>query len=113
MLHVELHQMVSAIKNCWEEIDDASHSGAPTLVTDERHMERVKSDLDCTSSISCMAIVREVGISPASVYCILTNCLGNKNFVQSGFHMRSAMTEELCVFLPLPVCSIGKMKAVC
>jgi hypothetical protein len=29
-------------------------------------------------SISCTAIAAEVGISPASVYCILTNSLGKR-----------------------------------
>jgi hypothetical protein len=37
---------VNAIKNGREETDDASHSSAPTSVTDECHMEQVKSVLE-------------------------------------------------------------------
>jgi len=36
-------------------------------------MEKVKSVLERTRSISCTAVAKEVGISPASVYRILTN----------------------------------------
>jgi hypothetical protein len=36
----------------------------------------VKSVLEHTHSISCTAVATEVGISPASVYSILTNSLG-------------------------------------
>jgi len=39
-------QWENAFKNGWEETDDASHSGAPTSVTDERRMEQVKSVLE-------------------------------------------------------------------
>ena len=48
---------------------DASHSGGPTSVMDECHMEQVESVLEHTHIISCMAVATEVGISPASVYC--------------------------------------------
>jgi len=66
---------VNAIENGPEEID-APCSGAPTLATDERHMEQVKSVLECTCSILCMEIATEVRISPAGVWCILTSSLG-------------------------------------
>jgi hypothetical protein len=46
--------------------------------TDERHMKQVKSVLEGTRRISCTAIATEVRISPASVYCILTNRLGKR-----------------------------------
>jgi len=40
---------VNAIKNGWEETDDAPCSGAPTSGMDESHMEQGKSDLNiCT-----------------------------------------------------------------
>jgi hypothetical protein len=48
----------------------------PTSATDECHMEQVKSVLECMCSILCTAVATEVRISPASVYCILTNSLG-------------------------------------
>jgi hypothetical protein len=38
-------------------------------------MEQVKSVLEHTRSISRTVTASEVGISPASVYSILTNCL--------------------------------------
>jgi hypothetical protein len=41
-------------------------------------MEQVKPVLECTQSISCMAIATEVRISRASVYHILTNSLGKR-----------------------------------
>jgi len=63
-------------KNGWEETDDVSCSGAPTSTTDERHMEQVKSVLECMCSISCTAVATEVRVSPASLDRILTNSLG-------------------------------------
>jgi len=69
---------VKAIKNGREETGDAPHSGSPT---DECHMEQVKSVLEHTHSISCMATITEVGISP-NVYHILNNSLGKQKFVQ-------------------------------
>jgi len=61
---------VNATKNGREKTDDASRSGASTSAMDERHVEQVKSVLECTYSISCTAIATEVRISPASVYLI-------------------------------------------
>jgi hypothetical protein len=37
---------------------------------------------------------------------------GKENFVQSGFHTCSTITEEPCVFSPPPICSIGEMEAM-
>jgi hypothetical protein len=87
---------VKAIKNGQEETSDAPHGGAPTSARDERHMEQVKSVLEHTHSISCMATVTRNGISPASVYHILTNSLGKQKFCASGFHTCSTMTSHLC-----------------
>jgi len=68
---------VNAIKSGREDTtDDAPRSAAPTSATDERHMGKVKSVLERTRSISCTAVAKEVGISPASVYRILTNSSG-------------------------------------
>jgi hypothetical protein len=67
---------MNAAKNCQEKTDDAPHSGAPTAVTDECHMEQLESVLEHMRSISCMTIATEVRISPASVYGILTTSLG-------------------------------------
>jgi hypothetical protein len=69
----------NVIKNAPEETDYAPRSGAPTCTsaTDERRMEKVKFVLERTCSISCKAIVT-VGISPASVYRILTNSWGKR-----------------------------------
>jgi len=39
-------------------------------------MEEVKYVLEHMCFISCVAFATEVGISPASVYCILANSLG-------------------------------------
>jgi transposase len=69
---------VNFIKNVWEQTDDASRSGAPTTATNELHVNQVKFVLEGTRSISCTAIATEVGISPASVYRILTNSLGKR-----------------------------------
>jgi hypothetical protein len=67
-----------AIKNDREERDNNPRSAAPTMATDERHVKRVKCVLEGTRSTSCTAIATEVRISPASVYCILTNSLGKQ-----------------------------------
>jgi hypothetical protein len=67
---------MNATKNGQEKTDVAPHSGAPTRVTDECHMEQVEYVLEHTCSISCMTIATEVRISPASVYGILTTYLG-------------------------------------
>ena len=64
---------MNATKNGREKTDDASRSGASTSAMDEHHVEQVKSVLECTYSISCIAIAAEV--SPASVYLILINSL--------------------------------------
>jgi len=58
------------------ETDYAPRGGAPTLATDERHMEKVKSVLERTRSISCTAVAKVVEIYPANVYGILTNSSG-------------------------------------
>jgi hypothetical protein len=97
-------------KNGQEEKGDASHGGAPTLATDEHHVEQVKSVLERTHSISCMATAINIGISPASVYHIVTKSLKKQKLVQSQFHTSSTMTKQPCVFLPQPICSIGDMK---
>jgi len=46
LLHMQLPVCVSTIRNGREEIDDAPCSGASTLVTDECHMEQMKSVLE-------------------------------------------------------------------
>ena len=66
--HESVCRWVNSIKNGREETDNAPHSGSPTLVTDEFHMEQVKSVHEHMHSISCKAIAIEDGISPASVY---------------------------------------------
>jgi hypothetical protein len=66
------------IKNGWAETDNAHHCAAPTPAMDEHHVEQVKSVLEYKSDISCMATATEVRISPASVYCNLTNILGKQ-----------------------------------
>jgi hypothetical protein len=69
---------VNSIKNGLEETDDAPHSGTPTSVTDEFHMEQVESVHERMRCISCTGIATEDGISPASVYLIITNSLGKQ-----------------------------------
>jgi transposase len=71
-----------AIKNGREETRDAPHGKAPTSARDKRHVEQVKSVLEHTHSISCTATVTEIGITPASVYHILTNSSEKQKFVQ-------------------------------
>jgi len=73
---------MKATKNGQEGTSDAPHCGAPTSARDERHMEQGKSVLEHTQSISCAETVTEIGISPASVYHILTNSFGKPKFVQ-------------------------------
>lgn len=75
---MQLSVCVSTIRNCWEEIDDAPCSGASTSVMDECHVEQMKSVLECTHSISCIAITTDVRISPAVVYCNFPNSLGKQ-----------------------------------
>lgn len=53
---------MNAIKYDWEEMDDAPHSGFPTLVTDECHIEQVES-VQHMHSISCTAVAAKVGVS--------------------------------------------------
>jgi len=67
---------MNSFKNGGKETDSAPCSGAPTSATDECHMEQVKSVREHACSISCLAIVKEVSISPASVCHIFTNSLG-------------------------------------
>jgi hypothetical protein len=69
---------MNSIKNGQEETDDAPHSGTSTSVTDEFHMEQVKSVHEHMHSISCIGISIGDGISPASVYLILTYSLGKR-----------------------------------
>jgi len=51
-------------------------NGASTPAMDEHHIVQMKSVLEYTPSTSCTAIAAEVGISPASVYCIFTKSSG-------------------------------------
>jgi hypothetical protein len=85
---------VNVIKNGQKESNYVPDSGTPTLAMDECHMEQVKSVFALMHSISCMPIAAEVRISPAGVYHIFTNSLGNKRFVQSGLHMWSKMKKS-------------------
>ena len=55
-----------------------ARSAALTSATDKCHMEQMKSVSECTHSISRVATAKEVGISPADVYHILTNSLGKQ-----------------------------------
>jgi transposase len=55
-----VHQWVNAIKNGQEETDNAPLIGAPSSATDERNMEKVKSVLEHTRSITCMTFATEV-----------------------------------------------------
>ena len=73
--HETVCRWVNDIKNGWAEKEYVLHCAAPTSVMDEQ-VEQVKSVLEYTCNISCKAIATEVRISPASVYCILTNSLG-------------------------------------
>jgi hypothetical protein len=60
--------------------DDACNSGAPIMTTYEGHVEKVKSVLECTHSISPMAIPTEFRIYPACVYQALTNSMVERKF---------------------------------
>jgi hypothetical protein len=80
-----------------------------TFVTDERHLEQVKSVLDRISSVSFTAVATEVAISPTSVYCILTKSLGKQKVSIKWIPLCSTTTTEPCVFfLPPPICSLEK-----
>jgi len=46
---------VNAIKNGWEEKDNAPHGTVPTSRIDEGHKEQVKSFLEHMHGISCTA----------------------------------------------------------
>ena len=67
---------MNTIKNGWEETDIAPHSGTPTSVTDEFHMEQVEPVLERTCSASYMGIAKQDATPPASIYITLTNSLG-------------------------------------
>jgi hypothetical protein len=69
---------VNAIKNGWEEKDNAPRGTVPTSGIDEGHKEQVKSFLEHMHSISCMAAAKQVRISAASFYSILTISLGKR-----------------------------------
>ena len=47
LLHMQLPMCVSTIRNGREEKDEAPCSGASTSLTDECHMEQMKSVLEC------------------------------------------------------------------
>jgi hypothetical protein len=80
---------------------------------DERHVKQVKSVLEDTHSISCTEIATEVGISPASVYCILTISLGKRKVCAKWISHVLNNDQRACVFLsPTPICSVGEMKAM-
>jgi hypothetical protein len=104
---------VNAIKNGQEETDDAPLIGAPTSATDERNMEQVKSVLEHTHSIMCMAIATEVRIFPANVYHILTNSLGKQN-VYAKWIPQVLFDDQrtMCVLLATTHLQHGEMKAV-
>jgi len=94
--------------NAPEETDYAPRSGAPTSATDERHMEKVKFVLERTCSISCKAIVTEVGISPASVYRILTNSWGKRKVCAQWItHVLNHDQRAMRVLLATTICSVG------
>jgi hypothetical protein len=105
-----VRRWINSIKNGWEQTDDAPLSGAST---DERHVKQVKSVLERTRSSSCTAIATEVGISPASVYHILTNGLGKRKVcAQWILLVLNDDQRAMRVLLVTPTCSIGEMKAM-
>jgi hypothetical protein len=76
--YISFRRWTNVFKNGREETNYAPRSGAPTSTTEERHMKNAKSVLESTHIITSTAIVTEDGISPASVYCILTNSSGKR-----------------------------------
>jgi hypothetical protein len=59
-----------------------------------------ESVLEGTHSISCTAIATEVGILPASVYCILTNSLGKRKVCAKWIpHVLNDDPRAMCVLL--------------
>jgi uracil DNA glycosylase len=70
------------------------------MVTDEHHVKQVKYVLKGTCSTSCTAIATEVGISPASVYSILTNSLGKRKICAKWIpHVLNDDQRAMCVLL--------------
>jgi hypothetical protein len=93
--------------------NDATHSGAPTSVMDECHMEQVKSVFEHMHNVSCMAIAAEVRISLAGVYHIFTNSLGKEKVCAKWIaHVVNNEKEPCVYFFPPPICSFAEMKAV-
>jgi len=76
-------------------------------------MEQLKSVLEHTHSIICMAIAMEVRISPANVYHILTNSLG-KQKVYAKWILQVLYDDQrtMCVVLATVHLQHGEMKAV-
>ena len=80
-------------------------------MTDECHMEQVKSVLEHTCSVSCMAFATEVGISPASVYHILTSSLGKQKVCAKWMPYVLNDDQKPCVFfLQPPISNTGEIK---
>jgi hypothetical protein len=73
-----VRQWVNFIKNGREQTDDAPRTGGPTTASNELHMNQVKFVIKGLHSISSTTIATDVGISPASVYRILSNSLGKR-----------------------------------
>lgn len=89
------------------------HIGAPTLVTAERHMEQVKSDLHHTKRFHAWQLLQKSQALQQEFTVSTPTAWGNKKSVQSGFYMCLTVTAEPSVFfLPPLICSFGERKAV-
>jgi hypothetical protein len=69
---------MNAINTQWEDTVDSLSSRMPTA-TDAAKMQHECAVLKYTCSTLYTANAAEVGILPASVFCILTEHLGKKN----------------------------------
>jgi hypothetical protein len=83
-----------------KETDDTPRSTATTVAMGECHMEQVKPVIERKGNISCRAVTTEAGISPASVYHILTNSLGKGNICTMRIeHMLDNDQRTTCVLI--------------
>jgi hypothetical protein len=81
------------------------------LTVQPQQWQWMKFVVERIGNISCTAIATEVGISPASVYHIITNSLG-KGKVRTKWIPHVLDNEQRAtLFASLSICSVGDLKA--
>jgi hypothetical protein len=95
--HETVRRWVNLIKNGREQTDDAPRSGAPTMATDELHVNQVKFVLKVRAVFHARQLLQK-SESREQVFTVSSpTAWVREKFVQSGIHTCSTMTKEPCV----------------